>query len=71
MFDYEFAYTQKDIVRSILYYNYPQTPANIARVAGFPAPSVRRVLRELEDAKMARWVPADEAKNGVSGYVRV
>jgi hypothetical protein len=63
--------TQKDRVLGVLYYNYPQTPATIADWAHAPAPSIRRVLRELEDAKKVRWVAADNGRSGVSGYVRV
>lgn len=62
---------QRDIVQSALYYNYPATPKSVATWTDLPQPSVRRVLRELEDKNMVKWIPADEAQNGISGYVRL
>jgi sugar-specific transcriptional regulator TrmB len=63
--------TQKQKIQNYLYYKYPATPTTIAGWTGIPAPSARRVLRELEDSGLARWIAGDVSKNGVSGYVRV
>jgi DNA-binding Lrp family transcriptional regulator len=63
--------TQKQKIQNYLYYNYPATPTTIANWTGIPAPSARRVLREMEDAGIAKWIAGDISRNGVSGYVRV